>query len=56
MLHANAPDADQFLDMLSEIAPRDEILVGNVGAVIGTHSGPGAIGITFHVGRSAAVG
>ena len=51
VVHAAAPDVEEFLDMVGELVPRDEILVGNVGAVIGTHSGPGAIGITFHVGR-----
>ena len=51
MMHGDAPDAEEFLDMLGRVYPRDEILVGDIGAVIGTHSGPRAIGITFHVPR-----
>ena len=27
--------------------PRDEIIVGTVGPVIGTHAGPRVIGVTF---------
>ena len=54
LVHAEAGDADEFLDMLGEIYPRDEILVGNVGAVIGTHAGQGAIGVIFHASPSAS--
>ena len=45
--HAAAPDLDQFLDMLDGVYPRDEILISYIGPVIGTHSGPRAIGICF---------
>ena len=51
VIHAQAPDLDEFLDMLSSVTPRDRILVGDVGPVIGTHSGPRAVGVTFHVPR-----
>jgi DegV family protein with EDD domain len=52
LVHAEATDAEEFLDMLGEISARDEILVGNVGAVIGTHAGQGAIGVTFQLGQA----
>jgi len=52
MVHSQAADAEQFLDMLGEVFPRDDILVGNVGAVIGTHAGQGAVGVIFHVGQT----
>jgi DegV family protein with EDD domain len=42
-----APDVD---DMLSLLAPRfgpDEIRLGRIGAVIGTHGGPRVIGVTW---------
>lgn len=51
VIHAQAPDLEEFLDMLGELYPRDQILVGDVGSTIGTHSGPRAVGVTFHVPR-----
>lgn len=51
VIHAQAPDLDEFIDMLSSVSPRDQILVGDVGPTIGTHSGPRAIGVTFYVPR-----
>ncbi len=51
VLHGDAPDIDEFLDLLSVRAPRDEIVVGQIGPVIGTHTGPRVIGITYQVPR-----
>jgi fatty acid kinase fatty acid binding subunit len=51
MLEGNAPDADELLDLLEPLCPRDEIIVGKIGPVIGTHAGPGVIGVTFHTRR-----
>jgi DegV family protein with EDD domain len=47
VLHGNAPDLDELLDLLEPLAPRDEILIGQIGPVIGTHAGPRVIGVTF---------
>jgi DegV family protein with EDD domain len=47
LLHADADDHPELLEMLSETLPRDQIIVTNVGAVIGTHSGPRAMGVAF---------
>src|SRR5437660_7161717 len=47
VMHAEAPDLNEFLDMLNPVVARDRILVGNVGAVIGTHAGLGAIGCSY---------
>ncbi len=49
VMHGNAPDLDQLLDLLGERYPRDEIVVGTIGATIGTHGGPRVIGVTFQV-------
>ena len=49
LLHADADDHPELLNMLSETLPRDQIIVTNVGAVIGTHSGPRAMGVAFTV-------
>ncbi len=45
VFHAQAPDIEEFLDLLSATVPRDEIEVGNIGPVIGTHGGPRTIGL-----------
>lgn len=52
VLNAEAPDIDEFLALIDPIYPRDELVVGVVGPVIGTHSGPGCIGLTWHDARS----
>ena len=51
VLHGNAPDLDELLDLLEPIFPRDEIITGLVGPVIGTHAGPRVIGVTFQAVR-----
>ena len=50
VLHGNAPDLDELLDLLEPLTPRDEIVVGQIGPVIGTHAGPRVIGVTFQAG------
>jgi DegV family protein with EDD domain len=47
VLHGEAPDIDDFLDMIASRYPRDSIRLGKIGAVIGTHGGPGVIGICY---------
>ena len=44
--HGDAPDLDRFLDLLRPIHKGD-IVVGQIGAVIGTHAGPGTIGVIY---------
>jgi DegV family protein with EDD domain len=45
--HGAAPDLDDFLDLIEERFPRDEVELGTIGPVIGTHGGPRVIGVTF---------
>lgn len=45
--NADSPDMDSFLSMIEGIHPQGSILVGDVGPVIGTHAGPGAIGVAW---------
>lgn len=52
VVHGDAPDCDELLDLLGAVYPRDEIIVGQVGAVIGTHAGPRVIGVCFHVPKA----
>jgi len=47
VLHADCSDVDVFVEMLRPYYA-GEILVGEIGPVIGTHGGRGTIGIAFH--------
>lgn len=51
VMHGDAPDLDEFLDMIGAVYPRDDLIVGDIGAVIGTHAGPRVMGVVFHVPR-----
>lgn len=51
VMHGAAPDLDELLDLLGAVYPRDDIIVGDIGPVIGTHGGPRVIGVVFHVPR-----
>jgi DegV family protein with EDD domain len=44
---ADAPDLDAFLDLIGSVRPTERLLVGEIGPVIGTHCGPGAIGVAW---------
>jgi DegV family protein with EDD domain len=45
--HGEAPDLDEFLDLIASRYPRDELRIGVIGAVIGTHAGPRVMGVTW---------
>ena len=45
VFHAQAPDIDEFLERVCAIVPRDQIELGEIGPVIGTHAGPRTIGL-----------
>lgn len=46
VLHANCTDVDAFVDMLRPHYP-GEIMIGDIGPVVGSHAGAGTIGIAF---------
>ncbi len=46
VLHADCSDVDEFVAMLAPHYP-GEIVVGQIGPVIGTHAGRGTIGVAF---------
>jgi DegV family protein with EDD domain len=50
VLQADAPDIDAFVAQLAPLAPQP-IVVGQVGPVVGTHAGRGAIGVVWHSRR-----
>jgi len=49
ILHSQADDFDDFLESIKDIPGTEKARVNVIGAVIGTHGGPGVIGITYQV-------
>lgn len=49
---ADAPDFDQLLGLLGDVHPAEPVLVGDIGPVIGTHAGPGAVGVAWLPARA----
>ena len=49
VLHGDAPDVEQFIELLAPHFPREQIVVGQLGAVVGSHTGPRTIGVAFQV-------
>jgi DegV family protein with EDD domain len=47
IMHGDASDIDKFIDLVAAVIPREQMLVGLVGAVIGTHAGPGVVGVAW---------
>lgn len=47
ILHSNATDIDEFMGTLSDIPSVATARTNIIGAVIGTHGGPGIVGITY---------
>ena len=54
VMHAQAPDVEDFVAQLAPHHRREDIVLTDIGAVIGTHTGPGAIGIAFRVESGAS--
>lgn len=52
VMHADCSDVDAFVAQLAELYV-GEIIVGDIGAVIGTHAGRGTIGLGFHVPKGS---
>ena len=49
ILHSNAGDIDDFMATLSDVPTISSARTNIIGAVIGTHGGPGIIGITYQI-------
>jgi DegV family protein with EDD domain len=47
VLHAMAPELDEFLALVEPKVPDAEVVVGTIGPVIGVHTGPRLIGVAF---------
>ena len=49
IIHGDAPDVEEFATLISDIVPREQIRINQLGAVIGTHGGPRVLGVTYLV-------
>jgi DegV family protein with EDD domain len=49
IMHGQAPDIDDFVAMLGDVADIDNARVEVIGPVVGTHGGPRVIGFSFMV-------
>jgi DegV family protein with EDD domain len=47
VLHAGAPDLDEFLKMLEPALAGADVVVGTIGPVVGVHTGPRVIGVAW---------
>ncbi len=47
IMHANAPDIDEFVASLSDHIDTTDVRIAKIGAVIGTHGGPGVMGAAW---------
>lgn len=52
VLHAMAPELDEFMAQLEPKVPGAEVVIGTIGPVVGVHTGPRVIGIAY-IERSA---
>jgi DegV family protein with EDD domain len=50
-MHAEAGDAQEILGRFDDLFPKEDVISGDVGAVIGTHVGPRCVGIVAVVAR-----
>ncbi len=48
VVHSDPPDLDEFLEALGERGHEDP-LIARLGPVVGTHAGPGVIGIVYRI-------
>lgn len=50
---ADAPDMDEFLNLIQGVPSGEKMMVGEIGPVIGTHAGPGTVGVAWLTRPSA---
>jgi DegV family protein with EDD domain len=44
---ADAPDMDEFLNLIQGVPSEEKMMIGEIGPVIGTHTGPGTVGVAW---------
>ena len=52
VMHSQAPDVSEFVEQVRPLIPGIDVVVGEIGPVVGVHTGPGVVGITFFERRS----
>ncbi len=50
VLHGSSPDVDQLVEWLAPIVGDDHMFTAELGPVVGTHAGPGVIGVAYRTG------
>lgn len=56
VVHGQATDVDGFLQRVAATVPRDKIVVGDLGPVVGAHTGPGTIGVIISTETAPGAG
>jgi fatty acid-binding protein DegV len=46
-----APDIDELMSILSRARPAHELVMSDLGPVIGAHAGPETVGVCFQLAR-----
>ena len=49
VIQADCDDKDAFIARVQELAGGADVIVGDIGPVVGTHAGRGTIGVAFHL-------
>jgi DegV family protein with EDD domain len=50
VMHAQAEDIEDFLELLASVVDPSTIRVGSLGPVVASHAGPGVVGMSFTLG------
>lgn len=50
VLHGAAPDLEEFMAKLSTVVSPDRMFPAELGPVVGTHAGPGVLGVAYRTG------
>ena len=50
VMHAQAEDIEDFLELLAAVVEPSTIRVGSLGPVVASHAGPGVVGMSFTLG------
>ena len=50
VMHAQAEDIEDFLELLATVVDPSTIRVGSLGPVVASHAGPGVVGMSFTLG------
>jgi fatty acid kinase fatty acid binding subunit len=49
VMHGQAPDVDELVELLAARHPAEQLRIGVIGATIGVHAGPRVLGVTYQV-------